>query len=87
MIYTARYVLPITSSYIEDGAIVIEGDTIIDVGPLADILAKHPDHEVTDLGLSAILPGFVDCHTHLDYSVMRGLVEDSAYAKWKYHLM
>ena len=87
MIYAARYVLPISEPYIEDGAVVVNEDLIVDVGTLADIVKRHPDDELVDLGLCALMPGFIDCHTHLDYSAMRGLVEDSAYAQWKYHLM
>jgi 5-methylthioadenosine/S-adenosylhomocysteine deaminase len=87
MIYTARYVLPISSPHIANGAVAIYDGRIVAVGTLEQIKKKYPDENVEDLGTSAILPGFVDCHTHLDYSVMRGLIEDGAYAKWKYHLM
>jgi len=87
MIYTSRYVLPISRPYIEDGAVVVKEDKIVDVGTLEEVKARYPDEKIEDFGLAAIMPGFIDCHTHLDHSVMRGLVEDSAYATWKYHVM
>jgi len=87
MIYTSRYVLPISQPYIENGAVLVKDDKIVAVGPLEDIKATYPDEQIEDLGSAAILPGFIDCHTHLDHSVMRGLVEDNAYAMWKYHIM
>jgi len=87
MIYTSRYVLPISQPHIENGAVFVKNDKIVDVGPLDDIKTKYPDEEIEDFGLAAIMPGFIDCHTHLDHSAMRGLVEDSAYATWKYHVM
>ena len=87
MIYTSRYIVPISSPYIENGAVVVQKNLIVDIGDRADMVRKYPDEKVEDFGLAAIMPGFVDCHTHLDHSVMRGLVEDSAYAQWKYQIM
>ena len=87
MIYKARYVLPVSSDHIDDGAVLVKDDRIADIGRASDVIARHPDEEVDDLGLAAIMPGFIDCHTHLDHSVLRGLIEDSAYASWKYHMM
>jgi 5-methylthioadenosine/S-adenosylhomocysteine deaminase len=87
MIYTSRYVLPVSKPYIENGAIVVQNDRIVDVGTQDEIKKKYPDEKVEDFELAALMPGFINCHTHLDHSVMRGLVEDSAYAAWKYQVM
>jgi 5-methylthioadenosine/S-adenosylhomocysteine deaminase len=32
------------------------------------------------------MPGFVDAHTHLEYSAMRGVINDVPYAAWKLHI-
>lgn len=87
MIYTARYVLPISSPFIEYGAVVIEDDKILAVGVADEMKAQYPHHKVEDLGLAAIMPGFVDVHTHLEYTIMRGLIEDLPYSQWKYEVM
>ncbi len=87
MLFTAKYVIPITSDYIEDGAVLIRGNKIEDVGTALDLRAKYPTEEVRDLGLSALMPGFVDVHTHLAYTVMRGLYDDLPYAEWKRELL
>jgi len=29
------------------------------------------------------MPGFVDLHTHLEYAVFRGVVDDLPYTQWK----
>lgn len=52
--------------YIENGAVLIEGDRIKEAGPAADI-ERHllRDTKVIDLGSLTLLPGLVDCHTHL----------------------
>lgn len=49
---------------ITDAVIVIEGERIVAVGPAASV--KVPaDATVIDLGTSTVLPGLIDCHTHL----------------------
>jgi len=83
MILAAQYVLPISSPPIEDGAVLVRGDRIVAVGPRAEIEAANPDEMVRDFGKTVILPGFVDLHTHLEYSMFRGLVDDLPYSKWK----
>ena len=83
MLLTAKYVIPITEPYIEDGAVLVSGDKIADVGTADDLKTKYPNEEVRDFGLSALMPGFVDLHTHLGFSVMRGMFGDLPYAQWK----
>jgi 5-methylthioadenosine/S-adenosylhomocysteine deaminase len=74
-ILTANYVLPVTSQSIADGAVAIEGQTILDVGPSEAIQEKYPNAEVTSFGEAAILPGFVNCHSHLEITSMRGSLD------------
>lgn len=87
MLLVARYVLPVSGPYIEHGAVLVRGDRIAEVGPAAKLLAENPDEEVRDFGLAALMPGFVDTHTHLEYTVMRGLVNDVPYSSWKGQLL
>ena len=49
----------------------------------AELVAAHPSEEVRDFGLAVLMPGFVDLHTHLEYSVFRGAVDDVPYTAWK----
>ena len=83
MLLTARYVLPVSAPHVEDGAVLVRGDRIESVGKRADLVAAHPDEEVRDFGLAVLMPGFVDLHTHLEYSVFRGAVDDAPYTAWK----
>lgn len=87
MLLTARYVLPIAAPHIEFGAVLVKDDRIIEIGDLEHLKALHPDEPVKDFGLAALMPGFVDLHTHLEYSVLRGLVDDLPYSRWKLQLM
>jgi len=75
-IYSARWLLPISSPPIDDGAIALEGQTILAVGPLSEVEAKLPDAPISHFRDSAILPGFVNAHSHLELSVMRGFLEN-----------
>ena len=56
----ARYVLPVEGSPIEDACLTIERGRIAWVGP-----ADERDEDL-DLGNVAIVPGFVNAHTHLE---------------------
>jgi 5-methylthioadenosine/S-adenosylhomocysteine deaminase len=55
-----------TSDVLSDGAVVLEGDRITDVGPAAEVLARNPADgaRVIDASGKAILPGLVDLHYH-----------------------
>jgi imidazolonepropionase len=50
---------------IEDGAVTIEGETIAAVGSSADLRAAYPHETEVDAAGCAVMPGFVDPHTHL----------------------
>ena len=53
-------------TYLEDAAILISGDRIQEIGPTAQVQAHAPqDSKIIDLGQAFVLPGLIDCHTHL----------------------
>ena len=53
-------------SYIENAGIWIEGERIKEVGAVSDVQAHVPKSvTVIDLGSATVLPGLIDCHTHL----------------------
>ena len=57
---------------IEDGAVFIEGDRIVDVGTTQAILRRHPRASRTiDASDCIVLPGFVDAHTHAAFAGSR----------------
>ncbi|HEX3558066.1 MAG TPA: amidohydrolase family protein [Pyrinomonadaceae bacterium] len=74
-IYCARWVLPIVSGPVEGGAVTVEGARIAGVGTRAELARRFPSAEVSDFGEAAIMPGFVNCHTHLELTAMRGFLE------------
>jgi cytosine/adenosine deaminase-related metal-dependent hydrolase len=74
-ILTARYVLPITSAPIDNGAVAIDGDAIIGVGKRDEIDIQFPSAAIEDFGEAAIIPGFVNCHSHLEITALRGALD------------
>ncbi len=49
-----------------DQAIVVVGERIKTVGPAAEILKSAPtDATIVDLSSATVLPGLMDCHTHV----------------------
>jgi 5-methylthioadenosine/S-adenosylhomocysteine deaminase len=75
-ILTADHVIPISSEPIENGAVVIENDRILAVGTKTELQHEFPAADVAAYGEAAILPGFVNCHSHLELTSMRGALDD-----------
>jgi imidazolonepropionase len=53
---------------IEDGALAIDGEAIVDRGPTADLLSRHHAVHTLDARGHVVMPGFVDPHTHVVYA-------------------
>ncbi|MDR3053527.1 MAG: amidohydrolase family protein [Coriobacteriales bacterium] len=87
MLLVARYVLPVSGPHIENGAVLVRQGRIEDIGYATKLKIRYPEEETRDFGLSALMPGFVDTHTHLESSAMRGLILDVPYAAWKLHIV
>jgi cytosine/adenosine deaminase-related metal-dependent hydrolase len=68
---TARWLLPIEGLALEHGTVTIQGERIVAVEPWGKRTAD------LDLGDVAVLPGFVNAHTHLDLGGLGGKVPPS----------
>src|SRR5262249_50713259 len=80
--YSAEWILPMTSPAVHKGVVLVEDDRIRFAGKESDAPGDFESCEVVDFGLAAILPGFVNVHTHLELTVMRGYLEDLAFRDW-----
>jgi 5-methylthioadenosine/S-adenosylhomocysteine deaminase len=84
ILYCSSWVLPISSGPIRDGAVAVDGDSIAGVGPAATLKRKFAGAQVSDFGEAAIIPGLVNCHSHLELTAMRGFLEreESDFKAW-----
>jgi imidazolonepropionase len=57
--------------WIDDGALLVDGDTLRWVGADADLPTGLPPLDEHDLQGALVTPGLVDCHTHLVYGGQR----------------
>ncbi|MDX1417196.1 MAG: imidazolonepropionase [Candidatus Promineifilaceae bacterium] len=49
---------------IADGAVAVDGGRILAVGPTVELAEQYTARQKIDCSGRAVLPGFVDCHTH-----------------------
>lgn len=82
MLLNASYVIPITSEPIAKGSVLVRDGKIIDIGSQELLRLRYPEEEVRDFGKSALMPGLIDLHTHVENAVMRGAVHDVPYTTW-----
>jgi cytosine/adenosine deaminase-related metal-dependent hydrolase len=76
-VLSADWVLPVDRPPIEDGAVVIDDDRIVAVGP-ADELGRGIRYDG-----AAVVPGFVNAHSHVEYAVYAGFGDGLAdFAEW-----
>lgn len=67
---------------IPDGAVVVEADSILEVGETQAMVEKHHEAEVIDFSGRVIIPGLINAHTHVPMTLMRGLEDDRRLDVW-----
>ena len=75
-ILSADWVLPVEGPPIRAGAVAIEEDRIAAVGQASE-LGEGTRHEG-----AAIIPGFVNAHSHLEYAVYAGFGDGLSFGPW-----
>ncbi|MFN2302260.1 MAG: amidohydrolase family protein, partial [Anaerolineales bacterium] len=64
------------------GALVVEGDQILDVGYEKDILAQYESINEIDCEQKILMPGLINAHTHVPMTLLRGLADDLRLDVW-----
>src|SRR5919206_3873351 len=83
MIVRAEVVVTMDGPPIENGAVAVSKDRILDVGKFPDLTKKYSGEEVVDLGEQALLPGLINAHCHLDYTCLRGKIpKPESFTDW-----
>ena len=83
-IISAKWIVPIVprNTVLEDHSVVIEGGSIIEILPTDQAKNKYNNLSVTNLGNHALVPGFINSHTHASMSLFRGLANDVPLMTW-----
>ena len=70
-------------------SMVVENDRILDIGPAADVAARHSRKSfdrIIDGCMHGLCPGFVDSHVHLSETLSRALFPDNLNTRaWVFH--
>ena len=78
----AGRVYPITAPPIEDGAVLVDASgRIAAVGPQPHI-PTPPGAETRDFRDGVLVPGLVNCHTHIELTHLAGQNAEPEFAKW-----
>ncbi|HWH04915.1 MAG TPA: amidohydrolase family protein [Gaiellaceae bacterium] len=75
-VLSADWVLPVEGAPVRDGAVAIRDGRIEAVGPAAEL------GEGERFPGAAIVPGFVNAHTHLEYAVYAAFGDGLSFAPW-----
>lgn len=66
-LHSAPIVLPVSAEPLGDGAVLVDGDRVLALGPRAALAAAHPG--VRERRWAGVLtPGLVNAHAHLQYT-------------------
>jgi len=84
LIWSARYVVTEDAQrrVIDNGAIAVLNDRIVDVGPRAEIDAKYFATYRIEQPNAILAPGLINTHTHAAMSLFRGVANDLKLQDW-----
>ncbi|WP_026608749.1 TRZ/ATZ family hydrolase [Methylocaldum szegediense] len=80
----ARWIIPVEPERIvlNDHALAIHGGRIVDILPIAEAEAKYQAASQESFDRHALIPGFVNAHTHAAMSLLRGVADDRPLMEW-----
>jgi 5-methylthioadenosine/S-adenosylhomocysteine deaminase len=65
-----------------NGAVAIDGDRIVAVGPTDELLGLYHGRKSIDASNKAVLPGLIDTHHHFLQNLLKGARDDLAFVDW-----
>ena len=82
LLITGGTVVTMAGPNIERGSVVIRDGEIVDVGPSSEIDRKYSAKQTIRAGGHAVVPGFVNAHTHAPMVLFRGIADDRDLMDW-----
>jgi cytosine/adenosine deaminase-related metal-dependent hydrolase len=77
VVYEADWVVPVEGTPVPGGAVAVEDGRIVAVGPAPEL-----DGERRAFPDAAIVPAFVNAHSHLEYAVYAGFGDGFSFPPW-----
>jgi 5-methylthioadenosine/S-adenosylhomocysteine deaminase len=84
VILTNAFVLTMDEGFKQytSGAVAVQGDSIVAVGPIDEITQEYTAIDIVDCGGKILMPGLVNAHTHVPMTLLRGLADDLRLDVW-----
>lgn len=82
ILITGGTVLTMAGPNIENGSVVIDKGEIVAVGPSSEIDKQYNAKTTMRARGMAVLPGFVNAHTHVPMTLFRGIADDRDLMDW-----
>lgn len=79
-----RWLIPVEPAgvVLEEHALAVDGGRILDLLPAAEAARRYLPRQHVPLPAHALLPGFVNLHTHAAMTLLRGYAEDLPLSRW-----
>ena len=80
----ARWVIPIVpkNTTLENQTVAVHQGRIVDLLPIEEARQRYQAKETVSLPTSAVMPGFVNLHSHAAMNLLRGLGPDLPLMDW-----
>ncbi len=75
MLYTHATIITVNDKreIILDGALLVRGNLIVDIGKADSLVEKYSGEEAVDLTGRILIPGLVSTHMHTAQTLLRGI--------------
>ena len=70
-----------SKAFIENGAVAMDGNTIVMVGVTEEVKKTYPDAEFVDAKGGVIMPAFINAHEHI-YSSLTDIILRDFWIFW-----
>jgi 5-methylthioadenosine/S-adenosylhomocysteine deaminase len=83
----ARWIVPVepAATVLADHSLAVDDGRILDLLPTREALQRFAPRESVELPHHALVPGFVNAHTHASMTLFRGLADDLPLMDWLNH--
>lgn len=88
IIIRAKYLITNPKNCIQNGAVAVQGTKIYRIGTCDDIRTDTETLKVIDLGNTALLPGLINTHTHLDLTNLQNRIKPTNnFTHWVFQIV